>query len=161
RTPPRGFMDLVRSAYDTDALAALAADPVVRERARGEDGVRLLWDVCQIPDYRKTLTDSHTILLKQIHERLASGVLPTEGIVGHLQELDRPRADIETLMARIAAVRTWSYVAFRADWVSDADDLQARARAIEDRLSDALHDALTARFVDRKGLVLVRPRLPD
>ncbi len=161
RTPPRGFMDLVRSAYDTDALVALAADPVVRARARGEADVRLLWEVCQIPDYRKTLTDSHTILLKQIHERLSVGLLPTDWIALHLQELDRPRADIETLMARIAAVRTWSYVAFRADWVSEPEELQARARAIEDRLSDALHDALTARFVDRKGLVLVRPRLPE
>ena len=161
RTPPRGFMDLVRSAYDTDALLALSADPVVRARARDEAGVRLLWEVCQIPDYRKTLTDSHTILLKQIHERLCAGVLPTDWIAEHLGELDRPRADIETLMARIAAVRTWSFVAFRADWVSDPEELQGRTRTIEDRLSDALHEALTARFVDRKGLVLVRPRPPD
>lgn len=161
RTPPRGFMDLVRSAYDTDALLALAADPVVRSRAKNEAGVRLLWEVCQIPDYRKTLTDSHTVLLKQIHERLSSGVLPTEWIAEHLAELDRPRADIETLMARIAAVRTWSFVSFRGDWVSDPEELQARTRMIEDRLSDALHEALTTRFVDRKGLVLVRPREPD
>ena len=161
RTPTRGFMDLVRSAYDTDALLVLAADPVVRARARDEAGVRLLWDVCQIPDYRKTLTDSHTILLKQIHERLSTGVLPAEWIAEHLAELDRPRADIETLMARIAAVRTWSFVSFRGDWVSDPEELQARTRTIEDRLSDALHEALTTRFVDRKGLVLVRPREPD
>ena len=39
----------------------------------------------------------------------------------------------------------------RGDWVDDPRHWQARTQAIEDRLSDALHVALTQRFVDKRG----------
>src|SRR3546814_8967238 len=59
-------------------------------------------------------------------------------------------------MARIAATRTWTYVSHRAGWLEDGPEWQERSRAIEDRLSDALHERLTHRFVDKRAATLVR-----
>jgi ATP-dependent RNA helicase SUPV3L1/SUV3 len=72
--------------------------------------------------------------------------------------LERTDGDIDTLMARIAHTRTWTYISHRADWLEDSVHWQDRARAIEDQLSDALHERLTQRFVDRRSAALVRSR---
>src|SRR5205085_9828070 len=82
--------------------------------------------------------------------------LPTAWVGAQMAQLDRLDGDIDTLMARIAHVRTWTYITHRADWIDGAGDWQDRARGIEDRLSDALHDRITQRFVDRRSALLVR-----
>ena len=118
----------------------------------------LLWEVCKIPDFRKTMTEAHTRLLARIYGHLMAPTerLPTDWVARQLAQLDCIDGDIDTLMARIAHVRTWTFVSHRPDWLSDSQDWQERARAIEDRLSDALHDRLTQRFVDRRSAVLLR-----
>ena len=69
----------------------------------------------------------------------------------------RPReGDTEALLARIAAIRTWTYIAHRPGWLADPEHWQERTRAIEDRLSDALHERLTEQFVDRRATVIAR-----
>jgi ATP-dependent RNA helicase SUPV3L1/SUV3 len=73
-----------------------------------------------------------------------------------MASLDRVDGDIDTLMARIAHIRTWTYITHRGDWVEDSGEWQERARSIEDRLSDALHESITQRFVDRRSAFLVR-----
>ena len=73
-----------------------------------------------------------------------------------MANLDRTDGDIDTLMARIAHIRTWTYITHRGDWVEGAAAWQERARGIEDRLSDALHERITRRFVDRRSAFLVR-----
>jgi ATP-dependent RNA helicase SUPV3L1/SUV3 len=115
--------------------------------------VRLLWEVCQIPDFRKVMADSHTRLLGHCFLHLAGPEqrLPTAWIAGQMANLDCVNGDIDALMARIAHIRTWTYITHRSDWVEDAAAWQERARGIEDRLSDALHDRITQRFVDRRS----------
>ena len=154
--PPRPGLVRAREADDQRALAALLRDEAVRRRARSGDGLRLLWEVCRIPDYRKTLDEAHARLLASVFHRLAGpgGRLPTDWVAGQIAGLDRNDGDIDTLTARIAHIRTWTYVAHRADWLEDAGAWRARARAIEDRLSDALHDRLVQRFVDRQAAAL-------
>ena len=124
--------------------------------------VKLLWEVCQVPDFRKTMTEEHTALLVQLFQHLTQGGerLPEDWIDSHVKRLERFDGDIDTLMTRIAHVRTWTYISHRADWIQRAAHWQERARAIEDRLSDALHQRLTQRFVDRRAALLVR-RLRD
>ena len=120
--------------------------------------MRLLWEVCQIPDFRKVMSDSHARLLAHIFTHLAGPEerLPTAWIAGQMANLDRVDGDIDSLMARIAHIRTWTYITHRGDWVEGATAWQERARGIEDRLSDALHDRITQRFVDRRSAFLVR-----
>ncbi len=149
---------LAREADDQMALQALSKLPEIADRATSPGRVRLLWEVCQIPDFRKVMSDTHARLLGQIYGHLTSaeGRLPADWVANQMQQLDRPDGDIDMLMSRIAHIRTWTYITHRGDWLSAASHWQERARTIEDRLSDALHDRITQRFVDRRSAVLVK-----
>ncbi len=156
--PPHRFLLPKRDAQDHVALGALARVDGVRKRARGVDAIQLLWEVCRVPDFRKTLTDSHHRMLERLYLDLSgpAGVLDEDWVAERIGVLDRDHGDLDALMTRIAWTRTWTYISHRADWLQDARAWQERTRAIEDRLSDALHERLTARFVDRKAVALVR-----
>jgi ATP-dependent RNA helicase SUPV3L1/SUV3 len=134
---------------------------VIREATRGADRVRLLWDVAQIPDYRKESPTSHARLLARIFNALTGlGRIDDDWAARSLATLDRTEGDIDALTQRIEHVRTWRYIAHRTGWMKDSEHWQGRTRDVEDRLSDALHDRLTQRFVDRRASVLMK-RLKD
>ena len=147
-----------RDADDHLALQALVRDPGILDLAKGRDAVRLLWEVCQIPDFRKVLSDAHTRLLAQVFRYLRSGTgrLDADWVARQIDRLDRTEGDIDALVARIAHIRTWTYISNRPAWLADPAHWQERTRAIEDRLSDALHERLTQRFIDRRSATLAR-----
>ncbi|WP_437778206.1 helicase-related protein [Sorangium sp. So ce1097] len=151
--PPARSLRLVHDAEDAAALARLAEDPEIRARARGPEAVGLLWEVCRIPDFRKLLFESHVALLAEIYGQLSgpSGALDAGWMAARVAEIDDVGGDIDTLITRIASIRTWTYISNHARWVRDAAAWQDRTRAIEDRLSDALHERLVQRFVERGG----------
>ena len=158
----------VANAEDSAALARLSEDPQITARARSEEGVRLLWDVCKIPDYRKLLFESHVALLSEIFLQLTGpkGVLDPDWMARRVEEANDPAGDLDTLLTRIASIRTWTYISHRPGWVVGSAEWQERTRAIEDRLSDALHERLVQRFVERGGKRRVvvskpRPRTPS
>ncbi|MFO0996082.1 MAG: helicase-related protein [Alphaproteobacteria bacterium] len=157
---PSAHVDLLRArdADDHLALQALAADPAIARLARSPATVRLLWDVAQIPDFRKTMSDAHAVFLARVYRHLMeqAGRLPNDWVARNIDSLNRVDGDIEALTQRIASTRTWTFIAHRAEWLSDPLHWQERTRAIEDRLSDALHERLTERFVDRRTAALVR-----
>jgi len=163
RPPPEPGLIRAREADDQIALAHLAQDAGILKLTNHPERVRLLWDVAQVPDFRKVMADAHTRLLSQIFRHLTGPGrrLPTDWLAGHVDRLDRTDGEMDTLVARIAHVRTWTYVSNRAGWVADPGHWQERTRAIEDKLSDALHDRLTQRFVDRRTAHLVRRMADD
>ncbi len=140
----------IEFAQDYEALLQLAARPDIRARADRPERVELLWEVCRIPDFRKLLVDSHTRLLAEIFEQLAGprSALDTDWIASRIARLETTEGGIDALMNRIAFTRTWTYVSNHTRWLADARHWQERTRALEDRLSDALHERLTQRFVD-------------
>ena len=156
--PPQPFLIPTRDAEDELVLRTLAEDPRVLERATGRERVETLWQVCRIPDFRKTLTCEHPELLTQIFLALTQGdgCLPEDWLSHRVERLCRLDGDIETLMARLAWIRTWTYVSFRSAWLQRPRYWQERTRELEDRLSDSLHEQLTERFVDRVGRTLGR-----
>jgi ATP-dependent RNA helicase SUPV3L1/SUV3 len=158
RAPPAAGLLRAREADDHAALIALARDPEIAALARAPAALRLLWEVCQIPDFRKTLSDAHARLLGHVYRHLIGPrrVLPTDWVADQIARIDRAEGDIDTLMQRIAHIRTWTYIAHRGDWLDDSRHWQERARGVEDRLSDALHQSLTQRFVDRRHALLTR-----
>ncbi len=158
KAPETPGLTRAREADDHLALLALSQDEELMRVASSPAMVRLLWEVCQIPDFRKVMADSHTRLLGQIYRHLtgAGGRLPDDWLYNHVRRLDRTDGDVDTIVGRIANIRTWTYVSHRGDWVADPAGWQERTRAIEDRLSDALHERLTQRFVDRRTAVLVK-----
>ena len=156
--PPDRVLRRSPEADDHLALRVLVRDPAIAHAAGPPAATRLLWEVCQIPDFRKILTDAHTRLQATIFKQLMgpSSRLATDWIADHIARLDRTDGDIDTLVTRIAHVRTWTYISHRPHWLADPRHWQERARTIEDKLSDRLHERLTQRFVDRRSALLVR-----
>jgi ATP-dependent RNA helicase SUPV3L1/SUV3 len=156
--PPDPCLLRMRHADDQRALRALAGDPEVMRLCRAPDGVRLLWEVCQVPDFRNVMDEGHARLLGQIYRHLSAPGrhLPEDWVAAQVAALDRSDGDVEALLFRIAGIRTWTYVSHRPAWLPDAAHWQERTRAVEDRLSDALHERLTQQFVDQRVAVLVR-----
>ncbi|MDA0238779.1 MAG: helicase-related protein [Proteobacteria bacterium] len=148
----------VRNADDERFLNELTADPEIAARAMRESETRLLWEVCQVPDFRKIASDSHTGLLSQIYKFLVArnGMLPVDWMARQINRINQTDGDIDTLLGRIANIRIWTYVSHRSGWLDDPEHWQAMTREIEDRLSDALHERLTQRFVDQRATALVR-----
>ncbi len=160
--PPEAGLIRPRDAMDLLSLKTLSVQEDIRERLGGPDDVRLLWEVCQIPDFRKTMREEHMQLLRQvfIHLQDHGSRLADDWIGPRIARLERFDGDIDTLAVRLAHIRTWTFISHRENWLADARHWQERARDVEDRLSDALHERLTQRFIDRKGSVLIR-RLKD
>jgi ATP-dependent RNA helicase SUPV3L1/SUV3 len=147
-----------RPAIDLTALRDLARSETVRARVMTPAAVRKLWDVCQLPDFRKLSIDEHVHLIQTIHEQLTgdSGALDDDWMARQIARLDHTEGDVATLSGRLAHIRTWTYAAHRPGWVRDGAYWQGLTRALEDRLSDALHDRLTERFIDRRSTFLMR-----
>lgn len=164
--PPKlRSLALIPRADDYSALVSLSKHPEVRARANHPDRVALLWDACQIPDYRKLLSDAHAKLVLRIFLELtgAHDRVDPDWVRSEIQRLDDHAGDIDTLLGRMAAVRTWTYVSNHAGWLEDARALQLLAGDIEDRLSDALHTRLVERFVERgsRRRAHAKPRVAD
>lgn len=151
---------LTRSDDEVDfqVLKRLAREDWIMERANSPARLQRLWAVCGLPDYRKTGPDTHARFIARIYGHLTEGTgrIPTDWVASELARLDDVQGDIEVLANRIAAARTWTFAAHRPDWLIDPQAWTQRSREIEDRLSDALHQRLTQRFVDRRTSVLMR-----
>ena len=146
-----------READDLMALKTLAEVAEVRARASDGQSVKLLWDVCRIPDFRGISHQEHAHLLETIYGFLHEhGEVSEDWLAGKINRIDRTDGDIDALSKRLAYIRTWTYVAQRNGWCRDESHWREATRAVEDRLSDALHTALTQRFVDRRTSVLLR-----
>jgi len=144
-------------AEDQTTLEILARDPEIKALAVGRPAVERLWEVCGLPDYRKIAPAQHADLATTLYLRLMRhGRLDVDWYRAQLAALDRTDGEIDTLSARISQVRTWTFVANRPDWLPDPEHWQGVARLVEDRLSDALHERLASRFVDRRTSVLMR-----
>jgi len=147
----------VRESDDLAALKALAADSEVAARATDGPSIKLLWDVCRVPDFRGISKSEHAGLLMHIYNDLHQlGHVSANWFGLQVRRIDRTDGDIDTLSKRLAYIRTWTYVAQRKGWLIDESRWRDETRAVEDRLSDALHGALTQRFVDRRTSILLR-----
>ena len=147
-----------RTADDLEALELAAGDPRIAALASAPAAVKRLWDVCQVPDYRKVAPNSHAEIVATLYKFIMSeeGLIPEDWFAAQVEQADRTDGDIDTLSNRIAHIRTWTFVSNRREWLKDPDHWQAKTRDIEDRLSDALHERLTERFVDKRTSVLMK-----
>ena len=157
-TPPAPALRLADESQDETTLRQLSTDELIIRRSRDRANLMRLWEVCQTPDFRKTTQDEHARLIGAMFEHLTQGDrrLPEDWMADQFAGLDRTDGDIDALSTRLARVRTLAYVANRADWLADPQGWQGRARALEDRLSDTLHQSLMQRFVDRRTSALLR-----
>ena len=143
-------------ATDLAVLKRLAEDPEIAGGVTTPGLVRRFWETCQLPDFRQQGPDTHARFVARLWQDLRGGHLGADYVASRIAELDRTEGDIDTLQGRIAAIRSWAYICQRPDWVLARDEMAARARAAEARLSDALHQRLTERFVNRRTSILMR-----
>jgi len=154
----RPHNDVLRAApeaIDLAVLKRLASEPLA-ETIKGVGSVRRFWEACSLPDFRQVGVDPHARFVARLWEDLQGGYIGADFVAARIAELDRTGGDIDTLQGRIAAIRSWAYICQRPDWVLARDEMAARARAVEARLSDALHARLTERFVNRRTTILMK-----
>jgi ATP-dependent RNA helicase SUPV3L1/SUV3 len=158
RRPVRREVRAAPEAVDLNVLKLLSTDPEILARATSPERVRRLWAACGLPDFRKTGPEHHSRLVARLYGHLGEGDgrIPQGWYAEQVARLDNVQGDIETLADRIAGVRTWAYIAHRTDWLADPATMAERTMTVEEKLSDALHERLTQRFVDRRTSVLMR-----
>ena len=154
--PPRQELIKPPTSIDLAVLTRLAEDAETAASVRGRSSVKRFWQACSLPDFRQQGSDTHARFVGRLWQDLRHGYLGADYVAQAIAQLDNPAGDIDTLQGRIASVRSWSYITQRPDWVLAREEMAARARAVEARLSDALHARLTERFVNRRTTVLMR-----
>lgn len=156
--PPNRSLARVPVTVDMQALNLMTADPSICDRAGDETSIRLLWEVAQIPDFRKTIIGEHASILGEIFMFLSgdASILPAKWIEERISRCDRTDGDLDTLGTRLAHIRTWTYVTQKNGWIENQREWQACARQVEDKLSDALHQGLMKQFVDIKSSALLK-----
>ena len=161
-TPPdRPELVIAPEAIDLAVLKRLADEPAIHDSVRSPAQVERFWQACRLPDFRQQGVETHSRFVARLWQDLRHGELGADFVAQQIAQLDRTGGDIDTLQGRIAAIRSWAYIAQRPDWVLARDEMAARARAVESRLSDALHGKLTERFINRRTAVLMKKLGPD
>ncbi len=157
-TPGVHGLKLTEQALDETLLRRAMKDEDVQRIARSRGALMRLWEACQLPDFQKTTLDEHARLAKEIFHALTGkgGRLGEDWVAPRFADLDRDDGQIDQLSARLSGVRTLAYIANRPDWLHGAQHWRDRTRELEARLSDVLHERLTARFVDRRTTALMR-----
>ncbi|MBX7501230.1 helicase [Qipengyuania sp. YG27] len=153
--PEDPALRLAPEAIDLATLKRLADEPLAAQ-VHGPGMVRRFWEACSLPDFRQRGPDVHARFVARLWQDLARGHIGADYVAARISELDNMAGDIDTLQGRIAAIRSWAYICQRPDWVLARDEMAARARAVEAKLSDALHARLTERFVNRRTAILMK-----
>lgn len=157
--PPAAVLRRSRTAIDEETLRRLILRPDTMDKVTSPWAVRRLWDLCQLPEFRRVPLDEHVALVESLGKHLLgsrNGRLPGDWFARRVAEVDRTDGDIEQLQQRLATIRVWTYAANRADWVEDAEGWRGRTRVVEDKLSDTLHERLMQRFIDRRTSALLK-----
>lgn len=159
---PQKRLRRIKGADDEAALERLKAIDDVHDMLKSQAQVKMLWDVCQVPDFRNLTIDTHVKLLQDIWRTLikGGGKLSDDFMANKIDRCDETLGGVDELSSRLAFIRTWTYCASKVSWMpkseNGAEHWINHAREVEDRLSDALHEALTARFVDRRTRKLLK-----
>ena len=155
KRPPATVLMRAPESIDLAVLKRLADEPLAAD-IRGSGSVRRFWEACSLPDFRALGLDPHARFVARLWQDLRGGYLGADFVASRIAQLDQMQGDIDTLQGRIAAIRSWAYICQRPDWVLARDEMAARARAVEAKLSDALHARLTERFVNRRTTLLMK-----
>ena len=151
-------LHLAKEALDEKSLRALSQDEDIAAKIKNPVSLRVLWEACQLPDFRKIGFDEHLKLVSHLFwSRLSpGGFIAEEWFEGALRDLDHMDGDIDTLSSRLSGVRTLSYIANRGAWLQRTEHWRDTTRDLEERLSDKLHEALMQRFIDARTSALLK-----
>jgi len=148
--PNKIELGISRQADDLRALIRLSQDKEILENANSKKNIQTLWETSQIPDFRNISEGEHSKIISLIFKELCLyNKLSDEWLSSHIKSFDKYYGDINSLMMRLSGIRTWTYVSQKEKWLDNPVLWQKKTREIEDKLSDALHNSLTERFVEK------------
>jgi ATP-dependent RNA helicase SUPV3L1/SUV3 len=158
KPPAWDGLKLAEESLDEKVLRIMAADSAIATASRRPGSLKRLWEVCQMPDFRKTTMEDHIRLVSDLYAALISpqGRIQDDWFATQFAAVDRLDGEIDALSGRLSGIRTLAYIANRPDWMRNAQVWRDRTRDLEDRISDTLHQRLMARFVDRRTSLLLR-----
>ena len=158
QTPERIGLTRTMEKLDMSTFQLLSDNPVIKSSLGGPAAVKILWEVCQLPDFRQISDDEHIQLCSSIYHQITSdhNRISEDWMANLMKPLNNVTGNIDTLSTRIAHIRTLTYISNRPGWCENQKYWQSTTRNIEDKLSDALHEGLTKRFVSRRTSVLMR-----
>ena len=156
--PNKDWLRRIQECEDEKVLKYFLKDFRDQKIIQNENGLKLLWECCQIPDFVKKNYGHHLEVVNKIFGFLNSkeGKITNNYIKQQLSLLNKLDGNVDSISNRIANVRTWSYVSNKVNWVENQDYWVERTKLLEDKLSDRLHEELTKSFIDKRASVLTR-----
>jgi len=156
--PNKDWLRRIQECEDEKVLKYLLKDFRDQKIIQNENGLKLLWECCQIPDFVKKNYGHHLEVVNKIFGFLNSkeGKITNNYIKQQLSLLNKLDGNVDSISNRIANIRTWSYVSNKVNWVENQDYWVERTKSLEDKLSDRLHEELTKSFIDKRASVLAR-----
>ena len=147
--PVHNFFIHKKNAVDELNFRFLIGDNNIKKLLTNKDRIKLLWDVCRIPDFQKLFNDTYLQFLKTIFLLLIKNEkIPKLWLEKNILGLQNFNGGIEELSLKISQVRTWTYISNHQKWIDNEKYWQEITQKIENDLSDNLHEGLTNRFVD-------------
>ena len=135
---------------DFKSLLKLSENTKISSSFSSKNNIKLFWELCQIPNFRQNNEIYHLNIIENLYLSLIKkGKLNDESMEKYTKKLNTTFNDnIHSLSNKLAEIRTWAFISNKKDWVLNFDFWQKKSMEIENNLSDALHEALTERFVD-------------
>ena len=139
-----------KNALDEINFRNLINDSDIQKFLKSKKNLKLLWDVCQIPDFEKLFNDNYLLLLKEIYLVLNENnyFIPEEWIENKISKLNKFGGGIPELSIKISQIRTWTYISNNHNWLKNTYYWKEKTQKIENELSDQLHNSLTNKFID-------------
>ena len=156
--PNKNWLKKIAECEDEKILKYILRDAEKLQIFNNENELKLLWECCQIPDFVKKTYGNHLEVVGKVFNflRESPGKITNKYMKQQLSILDKLDGNVDSISNRIANVRTWSYVANKNGWIENQDYWIERAKYLEDKLSDRLHDELTKSFIDKRASVLAK-----
>ncbi len=147
-----------KNALDEINFNNLINDNEIKKFLTSKKNLKLLWQVCQIPDFEKLFNDNYLLLLKEIYLILIDNNynIPEVWIDKKVSKLNNFDGGIPELSIKISQVRTWTYISNNHDWLKNTYYWQEKTQQIENRLSDQLHNSLTSKFIDYSSKFFIK-----
>ncbi len=148
--PVNNYFIHKKNGIDEINFRNLIEDNEVKFKLNEPYKIKLLWEVCRIPDFEKIFNDNYLFFLKTIFLTLInnSNKIPEHWINDKIAKLDNFSGGIPELSLKISQIRTWTYISNHHSWLNDPSYWQERTQQIENNLSDNLHIGLTNKFID-------------
>ncbi len=156
--PVRNYFIHKKNASDELNFRNLINDNEIKNFLLSKKNLKLLWDICQIPDFEKMFNDNYLLLLKDIYLTLIQNNynIPEKWIEKKVSKLDNFDGGIPELSIKISQIRTWTYISNNHNWLKNQYYWKEKTQQIENELSDQLHNSLTKKFIDYSSKFFIK-----